>query len=147
MPRCTEEQRNLTRLGADDETWKDIPGYVGIYQISNKGRVKHLPTAIIEVTSKGEVINTRSTSEYILKASERKQDSYYCVGLVRDGKISVTKVHRLVAQAFCPRLPEQTEVHHIDHDRHNNTDDNLVWLTLDEHADKHRMRCRMQCRV
>lgn len=26
-----------------EEVWKDIPGYEGLYQISNLGRVKSLP--------------------------------------------------------------------------------------------------------
>lgn len=27
----------------ENEIWKDIPGYTGIYQVSNYGRVKSLP--------------------------------------------------------------------------------------------------------
>lgn len=27
----------------ENKIWKDIPGYAGIYQVSNYGRVKSLP--------------------------------------------------------------------------------------------------------
>lgn len=31
----------------ENEIWKDIPGYAGIYQVSNYGRVKSLPKSYI----------------------------------------------------------------------------------------------------
>ena len=29
-----------------EEVWKDIPGYEGLYQVSNMGRVKGLPRKV-----------------------------------------------------------------------------------------------------
>ena len=122
------------------EKWKDVPGHVGVYQVSNKGRVKRVPTTVMEITQSGEVISTRSTEEYILQPTARKDCGYLRVGLTRGGKVRVADVHRLVAQAFCPKLPEEIEVHHIDRDRLNNEAINLIWLTPEDHSRVHRRK-------
>lgn len=31
----------------ENEIWKDVPGYAGIYQVSNYGRVKSLPKSFV----------------------------------------------------------------------------------------------------
>lgn len=48
----------------ENEIWKDIPGYAGIYQVSNYGRVKSLPKSYIicnkyVVTAKEKVLKQR----------------------------------------------------------------------------------------
>ena len=73
MPRATAEQVNNSCINMDGEEWRDVPGYENIYQVSNLGRVKHLPTTIIEVSSSGEVISSRVTREYILKQCQNNQ--------------------------------------------------------------------------
>ena len=143
-PRATKEQREMAVKDVPGEVWKDIRGYETIYQVSNLGRVKHLPSTVIEFAESGEIINQRKTAEYILKAAERRSDKYLSVGLTKRGQIHVDCVHRIVARTFCPKLPEETEVHHIDRDRHNNTAANLIWLTPEDHSWIHRTRPCMQ---
>ena len=123
------------------EKWAPIEGYEGIYEVSTCGRVKHLPTTVITISYHGDVISTRKTAPYILKQCENA-NHYRVVGLVKGHSVNSIAVHRLIAQAFLPRLPEQTEVHHIDRDRSNNSLDNLKWVTPEEHDDLHRDKPR-----
>ena len=143
MPRATAEQVNNACIIIDGEEWRDIDGYEGIYQVSSAGRVKHLPTTMVEVASNGTVIQTRITKEYILKQKAIKQD-YMHVGLALNGSVNSIGVHRLIATAFIPRLPNQTEVHHIDRNRQNNSIDNLQWVTPTEHDNLHRDKPRVR---
>ena len=99
------------------ETWRDIKGWEGIYQVSNQGRVKR--TYI-------------TTQERILK-TEVNEDGYVRVALSRHCKITREYVHRLVATAFpeeCGRKwGQRNEVDHIDGNHANNYSSNLRWCT------------------
>jgi hypothetical protein len=141
MPRATAEQVNNYCINMADEEWRDIPGYEDIYQVSSLGRVKHLSTTILEVSSSGEVVSSRSTREYILKQCQNNQN-YLHVGLVKSNKTNSIGVHRLVALAFVPKLPDQNEVHHIDKNRQNNDVSNLQWVSFEEHYMFHRVRMK-----
>ena len=97
------------------EIWKDIEGYEGLYQVSNRGNVKSL--------------NYRHTGkEGILKAGKDK-DSYLQVNLWKDGKMKTYKVHQLVAQAFLSNPQGYKELNHKDEDKTNNRADNLEWCS------------------
>jgi hypothetical protein len=57
----------------ENEIWKDIPGYAGIYQVSNYGRVKSLPKSYIicnkyVVTAKEKVLKQRKVKGYRIKS-------------------------------------------------------------------------------
>ena len=139
MPRATTNQVNNSCINIDGEEWRDVAGYENIYQVSSAGRVRHLSTTIIEVSSSGEVISSRKTKEYILKQCSNNE-SYLHVGLVKNGKVNSVGLHRVVAEAFVPKHDGQTEVHHIDRNRRNNSIDNLIWVTPEEHRLYHKTR-------
>ena len=141
MPRATKEQVNNACIKIEGEEWRDVEGYEGIYQVSSVGRVKHIPTTRVEISQNGDVIQTRTTKEYILKQKAIKQD-YMHVGLALGSSVNSIGVHRLIAAAFIPKLPKQTEVHHIDRNRQNNSIDNLLWVTPEEHIELHRDKPR-----
>ena len=102
------------------EIWKDIEGYVGLYQISNLGRVKSL-----EKTKKWGVANL-TLPEKILKPLTEK----YCrVRLAKNKKSSFILIHRLVAMHFIPNPNNYPIVMHIDDNPKNNRVDNLRWGT------------------
>ena len=64
---------------------------------------------------------------------------YYTIS----GKRKNTYVHRLVAEAFCPKIPEENIIHHIDGNKYNNNANNLMWTTNQLHKKIHRaMRLR-----
>ena len=79
---------------ADEEEWRDIKGYEGIYQISNLGKVKSLSRTITRKNGSKQKIEER-----ILKPCKSKK-GYYQVCL--DGKMHT--IHRLVAENFVNSL-------------------------------------------
>lgn len=79
---------------------RPVPGYEGLYDVSNDGRVwSHV-------------------SGKWLKA-EHGTDYYYYVNLYKDGKRSHTQVSRMVASAFLPNPENLPIVNHKDESRTN----------------------------
>lgn len=91
------------------EEWRDIKGYEGLYQVSNKGNVRHVKF------------------NRLLKPS--KSGQYSIAILSKGGKKVGKSVHRLVAEAFIPNPNNLPVINHIDQDKHNNTVENLEWCT------------------
>lgn len=93
-----------------DEIWCDIDGYEGLYQISNKGRVKSL----------------LGPSERILRPWDNGY-GYYYIMLYNDSVRKRFKLHRLVARAFIPNPDNLPEINHRDENKKNNCVENLEW--------------------
>ena len=100
------------------EVWKDIPGFKGLYQVSNMGRIKSF-----RKSSK-----FGCPAEFILKNTVAN-NGYAQVTLYSDKKRSKILVHRLVADAFIPNPNNYPQVNHIDENPLNNCVDNLEWCT------------------
>ena len=92
------------------EQWRPIEGYEGLYEVSNLGRVKSL----------------KCGRERILKPQMKKK-GYLQVGLRKEGKYKMFKVHRLVAQAFIPNPEGLPQINHKDENPSNNRVENLEW--------------------
>lgn len=92
------------------ETWKPIADYVGLYEVSNKGRVRNLKTG------------------RILKPGNNGR-GYLFVGLYKNGAVKYHYLHRLVALTFIPNPNKLPEVNHKDEIRTNNKLDNLEWIS------------------
>lgn len=84
------------------ETWKDIPGYEGRYQVSDLGRVRSLD----RVDSRGRFFKGKLISYRI----DRK--GYHRVNLWNNNKYVTRLVHRLVMRAFVGPCPEGCTVRH-----------------------------------
>lgn len=107
------------------EVWKDIKGYEGLYQVSNKGRVKSL-----DRYSSG---RRRFCKGQFL----RENNSFVGYPLVHLSKYNVKKgcrVHRLVIETFVPAVEGKKLCNHIDGDKLNNHADNLEWCTHSENT-------------
>ena len=111
------------------EQWKPIAGYEGIYEVSNKGRVKSLD----RVVNSARIGFTAKIKGQILK-QRAQRDRYYRVGLSAHGKTRHYSVHRLVALAFIENPHNKEQVNHIDRDKLNNKVENLEWVTARENT-------------
>jgi len=106
------------------ETWVDIPGYEGLYQVSELGNVKSLAREIsVGASGKRDMfIEGRILSPGLCRG-------YQTVGLCRGGKMEQRKIHRLVAEVFVGGYFEGAIVNHIDGNKQNNDWRNLEWCT------------------
>ena len=108
------------------EVWKQIPGYMGRYEISSCGNVRSTDRLVKQVSSHGSTIVRRLKGCMIAPADNGH--GYLYVSL-RDGNQKKNHyVHRLVAEAFVPNLHGYKTVNHIDFNRKNNKALNLEWL-------------------
>lgn len=114
------------------ETWKDLPGHEGEYQVSNLGRVRSIQREICNR------ISCRIIPERILKLSVHN-NGYQTIHLRKEGRRVKYFIHRIVAMAFLPREEIYIEVNHKDKNRLNNTLENLEWCTHLENCE-HRDR-------
>lgn len=96
--------------------WKDVPGYEGLYQVSNFGEVRSL------------FYRGRKKIQLLKPAQDKK--GYLHVNLYKDKKAHMAQIHRLVAMAFIPNPNNFPVVNHIDWNTQNNRVDNLEWCTV-----------------
>lgn len=103
----------------EEEIWKDIPNYEGIYQVSILGRVRNVRTG------------------NILKPS-LSTNKKYLVNLCKNGKRKVFEIHLLVAYSFLNHKPcgHNIVVDHIDNNPLNNKLNNLQLISQRENATK-----------
>ena len=95
------------------EIWRDVKDFIGLYQVSNLGRVKRL-------------ISYHCKKERILKPRKGKHGYLYVI-LCKDGKTKTKTIHRLVAEAFLDNPNNLPEVNHLSEDKTDNRVENLCW--------------------
>lgn len=106
------------------EIWKDIAGYEGLFQVSNLGRVKSLPRKNV---TKEKILNGGDNGDGYIRVSLSNKFYY---------------VHRLVADAFIPKIEGKDFVNHKDEVKSNNNVDNLEWCTNQENIIHSRAKLR-----
>lgn len=114
-----------------NEVWKDIEGYVGLYQVSNCGNVRSLDRYITVKSSKEYI---RHKKGIMLNPTEDK-DGYLIVTLLNKKH----RVSRLVAKAFIDNPNNYEQVNHISGNKKDNSVENLEWCNNaynQEHAYK-----------
>ena len=88
------------------ELWRSVPGYEGLYEVSDQGRVRNSHTG------------------HLCKLHDNRS-GYLRVRLSRGGALHSYFVARLVVQVFLGPLPADMTVNHRDYVRTNNHIDNL----------------------
>lgn len=115
-----------------EEIWKDVVGYEGIYQVSNFGNVKSLDCYFKQNNQWGQHIHKH-------KGRVLKPVPTWNGRLRVDLRGKLYQVHRLVAMHFIQNEDAKKEVNHIDGNPANNCVSNLEWITHSEnliHAHK-----------
>lgn len=107
------------------ESWKDVKGYEGLYQVSSFGRVKRMTKKVYNPgTYSGEC-----TYREKLLSPHIDSVGYYQILLRNKNKIKRVRVHRIVAEAFIDNPNELPVINHKDGNKLNNNIDNLEWCS------------------
>ena len=107
-----------------------IPGYDGVYTISDKGIV-------------------RKHGEVMKPYHNKGNDCHLKIKLTRNGDRKAFYIHQLVASVFIPNPGMLPEVNHKDHDPENNSVTNLEWVSHKDNcvdaAGYRAMKRRFEC--
>ena len=106
-----------------EEIWRDVPGYDGVFQVSNCGQVRR---------TRGR-LGAHTMGQWTKKGYPVVRLT--CAAL---GKRELEYVHRLVAKAFIPNPEGKSSVNHIDCNPKNNFVENLEWCTQPENVNHSR---------
>lgn len=107
------ESSGTTFTEMNKEIWRDIPGYEGLYEISNYAKIRSL-----------------HKKHYMKDMSPvSSSNGYKCLSLCKNGVSKTFKRARLVAMVFIPNPHNLPEVDHIDGTRDNDVAWNLRWVT------------------
>lgn len=109
-----------------DETWRPVLGFEGIYEVSDRGRVRSVER--VAVRSNGRPHTVRSK----MRSAKRLRKGHLAVTLVKDGQLYNRTVHRLVLESFVGLRPEGMMCRHLNGDPADNRLENLAWGTASE---------------
>lgn len=107
------------------EEWKDIPGYEGKYQASNKGRIKSF------IFRESDKTITLYKNPKILKGG-MNNGGYLTMSLLRHGKTEQFLIHQLILMSFVGPCDAGMEVAHLNGCRTDNRLENLKYCTRSE---------------
>lgn len=123
----------------EGEEWVPVANYEGIYEVSNLGRVRSLDRVVIDKSGvtynrKGKFIRPTFQKSGVLE--DGSLNGYIIVTLSKDGKNTVSGLHRLLAQAFIPNPDPDNKilVNHIDGVKFHDSLENLEWVTPSENC-------------
>ena len=109
-------------MNATREKWRAVPGYEGMYEVSDRGRVRSLDREVQRGLSA-----IRVDGRMMVPVNDGR--GYMRVGLTRRNKKRNVRIHRLVLLAFVgPCLPKQ-EVRHLNGIKTDNRLENLQYGT------------------
>lgn len=108
-------------MSMSEETWRDAPGYDGLYMVSDLGNVASLG-------------GRKGSEPFKVLRQSYMGSGYRKVTLRKNGAHVNASVHRMVAMAFVPNPENKPFVNHIDGNKENNAASNLEWVNRSENA-------------
>lgn len=118
---CANEQSMDTKI---EEIWKDVVGYEGLYQVSNRERIKSLKR-IVRSAIRNNLTVIRKERFLKLKTTDQGYKSITLYDGIGGHKIML--FHRAVAMAF---IPNPNNLPFINHKKgKSNVPSNLEWCT------------------
>lgn len=110
-----------------EEIWKPISGYEGIYEVSSIGRIKSL-----ERIKYGNYLQKERILTLSYRNMSRAKGGYYTILLCKNKVNKRFLVHRLVAVTFLENKEKKSQVNHKNGIKKDNKVDNLEWVTPKE---------------
>ena len=120
----------------ENEIWKPVIGYEGLYEVSNLGRLKSLAKKRGTVLLHPRIIKGRIN-----------RHGYCQQTLVKEGQRKTISRHKIVAQAFIPNPDNKTDIDHINTIRTDNRVENLRWVTKKENCNNPLTLSKQRARI
>src|SRR5699024_526861 len=105
------------------EQWLPVPGYEGLYEISDSGRVRSVDRWYVRTDSRKYFVKGKTLQQCVTS------NGYLTVTLRKNGKTRREYMHRLVLLAFKGQCPAGMETCHNNGKRTDNRLSNLRWDT------------------
>jgi hypothetical protein len=107
----------------NNQEWVPVPGYGERYLINKKGELFRKES----LNNLGRRISSKLLKPYVYPGL-----GYWVYSISYEGKNYCIYMHRLLAEAFIPKIPGKYCVNHKDCNRRNNSLENLEWVTHQE---------------
>ncbi len=120
--------QSIINIGVDGKEWRPVPGFEGVYLVSEAGEVKRI------IAGAG-----RAKVGAMLKTAKNRK-GYHYLNLCKAGRQQTKYLHVLVCEVFHGERPSlDHQAAHRDDDKDRNSKDNVYWATpLQNHADRRR---------
>ena len=103
-----------------EEIWKDIPNYIGYYQVSNMGRIRSVDR-YVKVNGKTIFLKGKVKKQY------KTKKGYLTINLSKDGVTNTMFSHVVVLTSFVQRPKGLNQINHKDENKENNRLENLEY--------------------
>lgn len=110
-------------ISLENEIWKPVKNFEGLYEISNHGRLRSVDRLVFH---KGFNKNINRKGKILKNTTSKGQ--YYIYAISKNNKLTYGLVHRLVAEHFIGEKPKGKQINHIDSNSFNNHYLNLEYV-------------------